>query len=81
MTAKYKKSELAKYENPSKTRTRIDGSVKTWWQTTAVFSCASLFLMLFFLSGASVVKADYSIGNVPVGNAPQSVAVNPVTNK
>ena len=34
-----------------------------------------------FQSGGLVVKADTSIGNVPVGTGPSAVAVNPITNK
>jgi YVTN family beta-propeller protein len=40
---------------------------------------ASAFLSLFLL--CQITKADTSIGNVPTGNSPKPLAVNPVTNK
>ena len=41
-----------------------------------IFLLACSLVSLFFLTGAQIVRADYSLGNVAAGTNPNSVAVN-----
>jgi hypothetical protein len=60
-------------------KAKIGGIIN--WRTGGAILCASLLLALFGWTNWQAVKADSSIGNIPTGSDPFSVAVNPVTNK